>query len=73
MSLAHGLPVYPVQRKTRGLAWELASRCGRCEKLSCKQRIEKAPISRRGLKCVWRLVREKNSDRLVVTWIHVAI
>jgi hypothetical protein len=41
--------------------------------LSCKQTIEKSTVSRRGLKCVWRLVREKNSDRLVATWINVAI
>jgi hypothetical protein len=41
--------------------------------LSRKQEIEKAAVRRRGLKCVWRLVREKNSDRLIATWINVVI
>jgi hypothetical protein len=37
------------------------------------QKIEKAVVSRRGLKCVWLPVREMNRDRLIAIWIHVAI
>jgi hypothetical protein len=37
------------------------------------QKIEKAAVSRRGLKCVWFLVREMNRDRLVAIWTDVAI
>lgn len=33
--------------------------------------IEKSTASRGGLKCAWRLVREKNNDRLVATWINL--
>jgi hypothetical protein len=40
--------------------------------LGCKQKIEKAAKSR-GLKCFWRLVLERNGDRLVAIWINVAI
>jgi hypothetical protein len=40
---------------------------------SYTENIERAAVSRRGLKCVWVLVRERNGNRLVAIWMNVAI
>jgi hypothetical protein len=39
----------------------------------CTRKIEKAPVSRRGLKCVWVPVRERNGNRLLAIWINIAL
>jgi hypothetical protein len=61
------------RRMTHGSAGELTSRRRRSEMFGGTQKIEKAVVSRRGLKCVWLPVREMNRDRLIAIWIHVAI
>jgi hypothetical protein len=70
VSLARRLPVY---RMTHGLAESLASHHRRWEISGYTQNIERAAVSRHGLKCVWVLVRERNGNRLVAIWMNVAI